>query len=103
MMIEAKTLNLDTFNEMVFAAFENQTPETKLELLRVECLIAYQMKIQAMEALVQRLNDNLPYDDELFMVSTINKFCGKLGGSIDALIEKYPELKNVIEESEGNP
>ena len=83
-----RTLNLDTFNEILRQAI----PEDKwLELLEHELELAYAMKIEKMEELVHLMNTDAPLDkikQTLRGVNTINSNCDDLGEQIDALRKK---------------
>ena len=92
-------LNIDTFNALMFQALEGQSPQRKLELLRIELDYAYGVKINTMEQLVKELNEGSPYAETLGMVNSADSICEKVGHCIDALLEEYPELKD---SSEGN-
>ena len=94
-----KQLNLDTFNEILFGAFKEQTPENMLELLKVELQIAMRMKIMAMEDVIRALNEGKPYHQNLKKVNNIDSNLDALGEKIDRLIKQHPELKKEAEES----
>lgn len=51
----------------------------KSELIAQELSMAYQMKIEAMEELVTKLNGGLPYHNELQKVNNIDASLDKLG------------------------
>lgn len=94
-----KQLNLDTFNEILFGAFKEQTPENMLELLTVELQSAMGMKIMAMEDVIRDLNEGKPYHQNLKKVNNIDSNLDALGEKIDRLIKQHPELKKKAEES----
>ena len=94
-----KQLNLDTFNEILFGAFKEQTPENMLELLTVEMQSAMMMKIVAMEDVIKDLNQGKPYHQNLKKVNNIDSNLDSLGGKIEKLIQEHPELKKKAEES----
>lgn len=87
-----KTLNLDTFNEILFGAFKEQTPKNKLELLRMEQEFAMTAKIEAMEAVIRDLNEG--------KVAECHQDLAK-GKRIDELIAEHPELDAKIEKTNG--
>ena len=69
-------LNIETFNEILFKGLK---PEAKKsELLEKECCMAYQVKIQAMEKLVKKLNNGKPYREVLQEVNNIDNSLYKL-------------------------
>ena len=94
-----KQLNLDTFNEVLFGAFKEQTPAAMLELLTVELQSAMMMKITAMEDVIRDLNKGKPYHQNLRKVNNIDSNLDSLGKKIEKLIEEHPELKKKAEES----
>lgn len=94
-----KQLNLDTFNEILFGAFKEQTPAAMLELLTVELQSAMMMKITAMEDVIRDLNKGKPYHQNLRKVNNIDSNLDSLGEKIEKLIEEHPELKKKAEES----
>lgn len=92
-------MNLDTFNEILFGAFKEQTPAAMLELLTVELQSAMMMKITAMEDVIRNLNKGKPYHQNLRKVNNIDSNLDSLGEKIEKLIEEHPELKKKAEES----
>lgn len=94
-----KTLNLDTFNEILFGAFKEQTPAAMLELLTVELQSAMAMKIMAMEDVIKDLNQGKPYHQNLKKVNNVDSNLDSLGEKIEKLIQEHPELKKKAEES----
>lgn len=98
-----KTLNLDTFNEILFGAFKEQTPKNKLELLRRELEFAMTAKIEAMEAVIRDLNEGKVAEchQDLAKVNNIDSNLDALGKRIDELIAEHPELDAEIEKTNG--
>lgn len=86
-----KTLNLDTFNQILFGAIKE---EHHIELLQIELETAMYSKIQEMEKLVDALNDNMPYHKILKTINNIDSNC-------DLLARKIEELKGSQKEQEG--
>ena len=80
----SKTLNLDTFNEILFRALKEDAK--KEELLQMEVEMAYSVKIQKMEELVECLNQGKPYHEILKQVNNIDMNC-------DYLMEQLEEVK----------
>lgn len=70
-------LTIESFNEILFGALKDNVK--KSELIAQELSMAYQMKIEAMEELVNKLNGGLPYQNELQKVNNINASLDKLG------------------------
>lgn len=68
-------LSIESFNNILFMAVPE---EKRVDLLAHELSLAYGMKVQAMEELVERLNKGLPYMDKLEEVNNINSNCDKL-------------------------
>lgn len=87
----SKTLNLETFNQILFGAIKE---ENHLELLEIELETAMYSKIQEMEKLVDALNDNMPYHKILKTINNIDSNC-------DLLARKIEELKGSQKEQEG--
>lgn len=73
----SKGLTIESFNEVLFDALKDNVK--KSELIAYELSMAYQMKIEAMEELVVKLNDGLPYHNELQKVNNIDVSLDKLG------------------------
>jgi len=73
----SKELTLESFNEILFGALKDNVK--KSELIAHEISTAYQLKIEAMEELVAKLNDGLPYHSELQKVNNIDASLDKLG------------------------
>lgn len=82
-----KTLNLDTFNQILFGAIKE---EHHIELLQIELETAMYSKIQEMEKLVDALNNNMPYQKILKTINNIDSNC-------DLLVRKIEELKGAKE------
>ena len=76
------TLNLDTFNEILFNAIK---PEKRAELLEAEINMAYGIKIQKMEELVIALNECKPYHEILKDVNNIDANCDLLMAQLEKL------------------
>lgn len=86
-----KTLNLDTFNQILFGAIEE---EHHIELLQIELETAMYSKIQEMEKLVDALNNNMPYQKILKTINNIDSNC-------DLLARKIEELEGYQKKQEG--
>ena len=93
-----KTLNINTFNEIIFGAFKDQSPKAKAELLRMEINAAYTMKIQQMEEVIADLNEGRPYHKNLQTVNNIDGNLDDLAAQLDDLIKEHPEIKEELEE-----
>jgi hypothetical protein len=74
-MSEFSSLNIESFNSILFKAIP---ADRRIDLLEHEIGIAYGIKIQAMEAVVDCLNKGLPYKDKLEEVNNINSNCDRL-------------------------
>jgi len=98
-----KTLNLDTFNEILFGVFKEQTPKKKLELLRMELAFAMRAKIEAMEAVIRDLNEGrvAECNQDLAKVNNIDSNLKALGKQINELIVEHPELEAKSEKTNG--
>lgn len=73
----SKKLTIESFNEMLFGALKDNVKKSKL--IAQEIIMAYRIKIKAMEELVTKLNGGLPYHNELQKVNNIDAFLDKLG------------------------
>lgn len=73
----SKGLTIESFNEILFDALKDNVK--KSEVIAHELSMAYQIKIEAMEELVTKLNGGLPYHNELQKVNNIDASLGKLG------------------------
>lgn len=93
-----KQLNLETFNEILFSAFKEQTPEAEYELYALEIQSAYAMKIEHMERVIADLNEERPYHEDLKLVNNIDSNLDILDKKLSALIEKHPELRKSNEQ-----
>lgn len=87
-----KTLNIDTFNEILFGALKDQSPKGKVELLAMELEAAYAMKIQYMEAVIEDLNTGKPYHENLELVNNVDSNLDRLGERMDAIKKAHPEI-----------
>ena len=83
----SKELTIESFNEILFDALKDNVK--KSEVIAHELSMAYQIKIEAMEELVTKLNGGLPYHNELKKVN-----------NIDASLDKLGKLLNEIEQEE---
>ena len=86
-----KTLNLDTFNQILFDAIKE---EHHIELLQIALETAMYSKIQEMEKLVDALNNNIPYHKILKTINNIDSNC-------DLLARKIEELEGSQKKQEG--
>lgn len=73
----SKKLTIESFNEILFGALKDNVKKSKL--IAQEIIMAYRIKIKAMEELVTKLNGGLPYHNELQKVNNIDAFLDKLG------------------------
>ena len=94
----AKTLNIDSFNDILFAAFKEQSPKAKAELLIMEIQTAYALKIQHMENVIEALNEGRPYHQELELVNNIDRNLDHMGAQLEELKKAHPEI---LEAKEG--
>lgn len=83
----SKGLTIESFNEILFDALKDNVKKSKV--IAHELSMAYQIKIEAMEELVTKLNGGLPYHNELQKVN-----------NIDASLDKLGKLLNEIEQEE---
>lgn len=87
------SFSIDTFNEILFSAFKDQSPKNMLELLTHEIKMAYSVKIQHMEYVIEDLNNGRPYEKSLELVNNVDSNCDVLQKRIEQLLEEHPELK----------
>lgn len=71
----AEKLNIDSFNEIVLKCIPEEKHE---EFIATELETAYAMKIQAMEKLVELLNNQKPYHKTLEEVNNIDSNCERI-------------------------
>lgn len=85
-------LNLESFNEILFKAIDN---DKHIELLELELQTAYLMKVQKMEELVCLINKGEPYQETLKQVNNIDSNCDSLAKMLEKLkSETKNENKN---------
>ena len=85
-------LNLESFNEILFKAIDN---DKHIELLEIELQTAYLMKVQKMEELVFLINKGEPYQETLKQVNNIDSNCNSLAEMLEKLkSETKNEKKN---------
>lgn len=85
-------LNLESFNEILFKAIDN---DKHIELLEIELQTAYLMKVQKMEELVCSINKGEPYQETLKQVNNIDSNCNLLAEMLEKLkSETKNENKN---------
>ena len=94
----SKTLNINTFNEIIFGAFKDQSPRAKAELLQMEIQAAYSMKVQQMEEVIEDLNEGRPYHKNLQLVNNIDGNVDVLAEQLDELLKEHPEIKEEMED-----
>lgn len=75
-------LNLDSFNEILFNAIDN---DKHIELLEIELQTAYLMKVHKMEELVCLINKGEPYQETLKQVNNIDSNCNLLAEMLEKL------------------
>lgn len=95
-----KKLTLDSFNDILFEAFKDQSPKSKKKLLVMEINFGYSSKVIEMENLVDALNKGIPYHKILENVNKIDINLEHLSKNVQELEEKYPELKESIDDGD---
>lgn len=78
-----KTLNLDTFNEILFGALKVESDMEELLLHEIKSLYAF--KIKNMDCLVMCLNEGLPYHEILKLINNIDSKCDCLMKKLEAV------------------
>ena len=96
-------LNLETFNNLLFSAFKDQSPEALLRLYAMELESAYALKIQAMEQVIDDLNNNKPYGIDLQKVNNIDSNLDYLQEKMETLEKENPQLREIQNETNGKP
>lgn len=86
------TLNIETFNEILFTALKDNSPQGMIDLLKAELSMAYAMKIEAMETVIHALEDGRDYMQEMERLRNIDQSCDTLGNMIDEIYKEHPEL-----------
>ncbi len=86
------TLNIETFNEILFTALKDNSPQGMLDLLKAELSMAYAMKIEAMETVMDALENGRGYKQDLEKVRNIDLSCDTLKNMIDQIYAEHPEL-----------
>ena len=94
-----KKLTLDTFNEILFSAFKEQSPKSLHDLYVMELNMAYEIKIQCMEKVINDLNEGLPYHEDLQKVNNVDSNLDRLHEKIVQLEKENPETKEVDNEN----
>ena len=85
-------LNIGTFNEVLFTALKDNSPKEKIDLLKAELSMAYAMKIEAMETVIDALENDRGYMQEMERLRNIDRSCDTLGNMIDEIYKEHPEL-----------
>ena len=93
-----KKLNLDTFNEILFSAFKEQSPKNLHDLYVMELNMAYELQIHCMETVINDLNEGLPYHEDLQKVNNVDSNLDRLHEKIVQLEKEHPELTEVDDE-----
>lgn len=94
----SEKLNLNTFNKLLFSAFKDQSPEALLKLYAIELKSAYALKIQAMEEVIDDLNNNKPYGIDLQKVNNIDSNLDFLQEQMEKLEKENPQLREMQED-----
>lgn len=89
----SKGLTIESFNEILFDALKDNVK--KSEVIAHELSMAYQMKIEAMEELVTKLNGGLPYHNELQEVNNIDASLDKLGKLLNEIEQEEKQHENI--------
>ena len=85
-------LNIETFNEVLFTALKDNSPKGKLDLLKAELSMTYAMKIEAMETVMDALENGRGYMQDMEKVRNIDRSCDTLKNMIDEIYTEHPEL-----------
>lgn len=93
-----KKMDLETFNEILFSAFKEQSTKALHDLYVMELDMAYGIKIQYMEKVINDLNEGLPYNENLQKVNNVDSNLDRLHEKIVQLEKEHPEIKEVDNE-----
>ena len=93
-----KKMDLETFNEILFSAFKEQSPKALHDLYVMELNTAYGIKIQCMEKVINDLNEGLPSHENLQEVNNVDSNLDRLHEKIVQLEKEHPEIKEVDNE-----
>ena len=93
-----KKMDLETFNEILFSAFKEQSPKALHDLYVMELNTAYGIKIQCMEKVIDDLNEGLPSHENLQKVNNVDSNLDRLHEKIVQLEKEHPEIKEVDNE-----
>ena len=85
-------LNIETFNEVLFTALKDNSPKGKLDLLKAELSMVYAMEIEAMETVMDAIENGRGYLQEMERVRNIDRSCDTLNNMIDEIYTEHPEL-----------
>ena len=85
-------LNIETFNEVLFTALKDNSPKGKLDLLKAELSMVYAMKIEAMETVMDAIENGRDYMQEMERLRNIDRSCDTLGNMIDEIYKEHSEL-----------
>lgn len=86
------TLNIETFNEILFTALKDNSPQGKLDMLKAELSMVYAMKIEAMETVMDALENGRGYMQDVQKVRNIDRSCDAIKSMIDKIYAEHPEL-----------
>lgn len=93
-----KKMDLETFNEILFSAFKEQSPKALHDIYVMELNTVYGIKIQYMEKVINDLNEGLPYNENLQKVNNVDSNLDRLHEKIVQLEKEHPETKEVDNE-----
>lgn len=85
-------LNIGTFNEVLFTALKDNSPKGKIDLLKAELSMVYAMKIEAMETVMDAIENGRGYMQEVERVRNIDRSCDTLNNMINEIYTEHPEL-----------
>lgn len=85
-------LNLETFNDILV----NTGGMNEVELLEMELQMAYQIKIQLMESMVDLANAGQDFADTLNQINNVDANCDRLGAMLDEARSKQEEQNHEV-------
>lgn len=93
-MEEKKTLNMDTFNEILITALKDQSPKGVMELYMDEMGIICEMELAAVTAYLEAQDGNAPATAKKLLRELRNIDGNRLAmqAKMEALAEEHPEL-----------
>jgi len=88
-------LDMNSFNDILFGALKEQTPETKIKMLHLELDMAQAVLIEEMFNLMDELVEKNYQSEQFTKINNIKD-------NMEILIDQISELKTIIENNGGH-